>query len=92
MIIKLEKELVYSTFSVDNFKSIEVKTESMAPSMIDYYLSDLASNSQESAYINKSDIQHTISLDEYSLYIDYSENIYLEFIEKQDSYETDTLW
>lgn len=92
MIIELEKDLVFSTFNVSSFESIELKMQSIAPSMIEYYLSDLASNSQESAYINKSNIQHTINLDEYSLYMDYSENIYLEFIEKDDSYETQSLW
>ena len=93
MIIKLDKDLVYSTFNVGTFEQIELVTQTMAPSMIEYYLSDLASNSEEeSSYINKSDIQNTIYLDEYMLYVDYSDNIYLEFTEKNDDYDTESLW
>jgi len=92
LIIKLDKSLVYSTFNVDMFEQIEISIQTMAPSMIEYYLSDLASNSEESSYINKSDIQNTIYLDEYMLYVDYSDNIYLEFTEKNDDYETESFW
>lgn len=64
----------------------------MAPSMVEYYLSNLASDTNESSYINKSNIQDSILLDEYSLYYDYNSDIYLEFIEKENSYETESLW
>lgn len=64
----------------------------MAPSMVEYYLSDLSLSSDNNTYINRSNIQQTISLDEYSLYLDYSEDIYMEFIKKEDQYETDSLW
>lgn len=92
MIIVLDKNLVYSTFNVEMFDQIAIATQTMAPSMIEYYLSDLASNSEESSYINKSEIQNSIYLDEYMLYIDYSDNIYLEFTEKNNDYETESLW
>jgi len=93
LIIKLETDLVYSTFNVEMFEQIELATQVMAPSMIEYYLSDLASSSEEeSSYINKSEIQNTVYLDEYMLYIDYSDNIYLEFTEKDDDYDTESLW
>lgn len=85
--------MVYSTFNVERFEQIELATQTMAPSMIEYYLSDLASSSEEeSSYINKSEIQNTVYLDEYMLYTDYSNNIYLEFTEKNDDYETESLW
>jgi hypothetical protein len=75
------------------FEQIEITTQTMAPSMIEYYLSNLASNSEEeSAYINKSEVQNIIYLDEYMLFIDYSDNIYLEFTEKNDDYDTESLW
>jgi len=90
--IQLDKNLVYSTFSVENFEQLESMAQSMAPSMVEYFLSDLASTSEEPSYINKSNIQNTITLDEYSIYFDYENKIYLEFIEKEDSYETSTLW
>ncbi len=92
MTIQLDKNLVYSTFNVENFEQLESMAQSMAPSMVEYFLSDLASTSEEPSYINKSNIQNTITLDEYSIYFDYENKIYLEFIEKEDSYETSTLW
>lgn len=92
MIIKLDTNLVYSTFSVETFEQVELVSQTMAPSMIEYYLSDLASNNEESSYINKTEIQNIIYLDEYMLYSDYSDNIYLEFVEKSDDYETKSLW
>ena len=92
MIIEIDKNLLYSTFSVDCFSKLENSTQSMAPSMVEYYLSDLSTTSSNQAYINRSNIQQTISLDEYSLYLDYSDDIYLEFIQKENQYETESLW
>ena len=92
MIIKLDKTLLFTTFSVESFEQLNLNTQAMAPSMIEYYLSDLASNDDQSSYINKSNIQQTIFLDEYLLYLDYNEDIYMEFIQKEDQYETESLW
>jgi hypothetical protein len=65
----------------------------MAPSMIEYYLSDLASaNLDERCYLENNKIQYTHYLGDYHLHIDYDEKIYLEFSEKQDEYETGSLW
>ncbi len=65
----------------------------MAPSMVEYYLSDLASSSQDSnTYMNKSNIQQTLNLDEYALYMDYNDEVYLEFTEDQSDYTTESLW
>lgn len=64
----------------------------MAPSMVEYYLSDLASSSEENSYINRSNIQQTLNIDEYSLYVDYNEDIYMEFTEDTSEYTTQSLW
>ena len=93
MVIALDTTTLYSTFNVENFEQLEKSTQVIAPSMVEYYLSDLASaNDDGESYINKTNIQQTIFLDEYSLYLDYSDNIYLEFEEKQSEYETESLW
>ena len=93
MIIQLEKESLYATFSVDDFPHLDNTTSSMSPSMVEYYLSDLSTSSEcEEHYINKSNIQQTIYLGDYSLFLDYDNNIFLEFIEKEDDYETQSLW
>ncbi|MEA3553472.1 MAG: hypothetical protein U9R39_03595 [Campylobacterota bacterium] len=93
MIIQLEKSSLFSTFNVDSFSSLDSCTQVMAPSMVEYYLSDLASSSDfAESYINKSNIQQTIFLEEYSLYLDYNDDIYLEFTLKDETYETQSLW
>ena len=71
---------------------LNIHTQVMAPSMIEYYLSDLASNDNQLSYINKSNIQQTIFLDDYLLYLDYNEDIYMEFVQKNEEYKTESLW
>jgi hypothetical protein len=93
LIIQIDRDSLFSTFNVEEFSQLNNSTQSMAPSMVEYFLSDLATSSDsEPSYINKSNIQETLFLGEYSLYIDYSNNIYLEFVEKEDEYETQSLW
>lgn len=84
---------MYSTFGVESFEQLESHIQNMAPSMVEYYLSDLASSSQDNnTYMNKSNIQQTLNLDEYALYIDYNDEVYLEFTEDQSEYTTESLW
>lgn len=92
MIIKLDKTLLFTTFAVESFMQLNIHTQVMAPSMIEYYLSDLASNDNQLSYINKSNIQQTIFLDDYLLYLDYNEDIYMEFVQKNEEYKTESLW
>lgn len=92
MIIQLDANSLFSTFEVSSFQKLEEGIQSIAPSMVEYHLQDLSSSDTESVYINKSNIQQTIYLDQYSLYLDYEDSIFLEFIEKEDEYETESLW
>jgi len=90
--IQLENNLLFQTFKVSCFDELEQGINNIAPSMVEYYLEDLSSSSNESIYINKSNIQKSILLDQYSLYLDYSDTIYLEKEEKDDTYDTESLW
>jgi len=92
LIIQLDANSLFSTFEVSSFQELEEGIQSIAPSMVEYHLQDLSSSDTESVYINKSNIQQTIYLDQYSLYLDYEDSIFLEFIEKEDEYETESLW
>ena len=92
MIISVDKTSLFHTFQVSKFDQLEDSIQSIAPSMVEYHLDELTSSSIEPIYMNKSNIQQTIFLDQYSLYLDYSDSIYLEFIEKEDSYDTESLW
>ena len=92
MILLLNKSSLYSTFGVDSFDSLDQSIHSMAPSMVEYYLSDL-SNGNDDAYLNRRNIQNSINVGEYSIYLDYDDEIYLEIEDTQiDDYETSSLW
>lgn len=92
MVLLLNKTSLYSTFDVDSFDSLDSAINSMAPSMVEYYLSDL-STGNEDAYLNKRNIQNSLCIGEYSLYIDYDEEIYLEIQDKvEEDFETGSLW
>ena len=92
MIIELDTNLLFSTFQVSSFQELEEGIQSLAPSMVEYHLDDLSSSETQSIYVNRSNIQQTIYLDQYSLYLDYGDSIYLEYTQKEDSYETESLW
>ncbi|MEA3512426.1 MAG: hypothetical protein U9R37_02395 [Campylobacterota bacterium] len=92
MTIQLDKDQLYSVFNTDNFNNIESTINNMSPSMVEYYLSDLSSYTSEPIYLNRSNIQTTISIGEYFLFLDYNDDVYLEFIEKEDEYETASFW
>lgn len=92
MITLLNKLSLYNTFGVDNFNSIEGAINNMAPSMVEYYLSDLSEDSED-IYLNKREIENSLFIGDYSLYIDYNDNIYLELDNNQTTnYETASFW
>lgn len=93
MILLLNKDSLFSTFGVDSFQSLDSAINSMAPSMVDYYLSDLSSGMDDS-YLNKRSIQDSITTGDFSLYLDYDEEVYLEIEETNASLELETgsLW
>ncbi|APW65693.1 hypothetical protein LPB137_07440 [Poseidonibacter parvus] len=92
MITLLNKISLYNTFGVDNFNSIEGAINNMAPSMVEYYLSDLSQDAED-IYLNKREIENSLFIGDYSLYIDYNDNIYLELDNiENSSYETASFW
>jgi hypothetical protein len=92
MITLLNKNSLYNTFGVDSFNSLEEVVNNMAPSLVEYYLSDL-SQYCEDAYLNKTQIEQTVTIGDYYLYIDYNQEVYLEMDNtKEDPYETASFW
>lgn len=89
MITQLNKEILYNTFDANDFSSLSTVIDSMAPSMVEYYLASLSEN--EEIYLNKRNIQESFSIGEYHLYRDYNEDIYLEFDDEADD-ATDSFW
>jgi len=91
MILLLNKSSLYSVFAVDNFQNLDEVINNMSPSMVEYYLSGL-SNGVDGVYLNKKNIQNSIHAEEYSLHIDYNDEIYLEIKERNEDLETHSLW
>lgn len=90
MITLVNKDSLYNLFGAVNFQSLEELVEGMAPSLVEYHLSSLCEYSDE-IYFNKRDVESRFSIGDYSLYIDYSENIYLEF-EESSFEDSSSLW
>ena len=76
MITQVNKDSLFNIFGVKNFELLHSAIDNMAPSLVEYYLSSLTSDDE--LYFNKRDIEGSISIGDYSLYIDYSNNLYLE--------------
>ena len=92
MVLLLNKNSLYSTFGVSDFISLDYNIQSMAPSMVEYYLSDLSSDNDDT-YLNKRNIQNTISIGDYSIYLDYDDEVYLEIENSvEEDFETGSLW
>lgn len=90
MLIQLNKDSLFTTFSVDSFDSLEGSINNMPPSMVEYHLADLFAYNDD-YYLNKKDIQDTVRFGDYSIYLDYSENIYLEN-QIEENNLTQSLW
>lgn len=90
MIAQVNKDSLYNIFGVKNFDSLEGAMDTMAPSLVEYHLSSLCEYADE-IYFNKKDVEESVSIGEYNIYIDYSENIYLEVNLSNDDF-TQTLW
>jgi hypothetical protein len=86
--ILLNKYNLFSIFNVENFDQLESSFDTIPPSITEYYLSSLDSIATLNNYLNKSNIQKSLFIDSYSLYLDYNDNIYLEIIKKDDNKET----
>ena len=89
MITQVNKDSLFNIFGVKNFELLHSAIDNMAPSLVEYYLSSLTSDDE--LYFNKRDIEESISIGDYNLYIDYSENVYLEFNSSDDNY-TQGFW
>ena len=76
MITQVDKDTLFNIFGVKNFELLHSAIDNMAPSLVEYYLSSFTNDDE--LYFNKRDIEESISIGDYNLYIDYTKNIYLE--------------
>jgi len=91
MILLLDKMRLYSTFEANSFEELENSINQTSPSMVEYHLNNLISISDNNSYLNKSNIEKTLYLYDYLLYLDYSQNIYIEVSQQNDDYTTSSL-
>lgn len=91
MILPLNKISLFNTFGVDSFETLDDAINAMAPSMVEYYLSDLSSGG-ENTYLNKRNIQNTLYIGDYSIYLDYEDEFYLEISDEIKEEETASFW
>lgn len=92
MIISIDKDSLFNIFGVNSFNSLETIIDSMAPSLVEYHLSNFYSYNNYMVYFNKRDVEESVSIGDYYLYLDYNKNVYLEVIESGLDEDTQTLW
>ncbi len=90
MITQINSDSLYNLFKVVDFDLLESAIDNMAPSMVEYYLSSFTSSND--LYFNKRDIENSISIGNYNLYLDYSKNVFLELIEDAGDDNTQSFW
>ena len=97
MITLLNKDNLYNTFGVNDFNSLSETINDMAPSMVEYYLSNLydyssINDAANGFYLNRRNIENSINICDYNIYIDYNEDIFLEIEVSEEEHETGSLW
>ena len=92
MIALIDKVSLYNTFNINDFLSLEGAIDDMAPSTVEYHLSDLSENCEDT-YLNKREIEHSVFIGDYSLYLDYNQNIYVEIdTDVLNNQQTGSFW
>ncbi|AXX84870.1 hypothetical protein [Aliarcobacter skirrowii] len=87
MIKQIEKNDLFSIFNIENFLHLETIIDNFSPSLTEYHLETFFSNSEIESFLNKRNIQNSLNIGSFSLYLDYDENIYLESFENNLSDE-----
>lgn len=90
MVVRIDRLFLFSTFGVSDFESLAQSLTSMAPSLVEYYLSSVFTDTQE-IYINKRNIASSFYFGAFTLLVDYNEDVFLEY-EQQDDYEEQSLF
>ena len=91
MITLVNTDSLYNIFGVQNFDLLEGAIDKMAPSLVEYYLSSFCDSTNE-LYFNKRDVEESVSIGDYNLYLDYNKNIYLELLSTSNDEYTQALW
>lgn len=91
MLVLVDKSSILNFFGVDNFCGLEGVLDTMSPSLAEYYLSSFL-NSEDLSYFNKKDVETSLDIGDYILYLDYNKNIFLETNDIKEDTQTLSLW
>ena len=93
MVYSIDIADICLTFNISTISELDGAISSIAPSMCEYYFNNLITcYGDKNCYLNRSQIQKTIHIGDYSLYLDYSDNIFIEKQENVDEYIAQSLW
>lgn len=92
LIVSINKDSVFSLFGADSFNNLEIVLDNMSPSMVEYHLLDICNSNDEHLYFNKRDIENSFSFGDFSFYIDYDSNLYIEQSSSYDDCSTQSFW
>ncbi|WP_198304484.1 hypothetical protein [Arcobacter vandammei] len=92
MVISLDKEYVYNLFGANDFCSLESIIDNIAPSLLDYHISDFCNNFEEILFFNKKDVENSFSYGNYNLFMDYNQNLFLEVDSTKVDDSTSSFW
>ena len=92
MIYLDEQNKLLNLFNINKFNQLNNAIFNIAPSIIDYNLSNLIDTLELNITFNKSQTQDMINIDKYTIYCDYNDNIFIEYDNYQEDYETQSLW
>ena len=87
MFIAVDKNSILNLFKVDTFSELESVLELMSPSLVEYHLMSFL-NGENTSYFDKKDVETSLYFGEYSLYIDYNKNIFIELNKTTSSIPT----
>ena len=91
MFIAVDKNSILNLFKVDTFSELESVLELMSPSLVEYHLMSFL-NGGNTSYFDKKDVETSLYFGEYSLYIDYNKNIFIELNKTEENSQTLTFW
>lgn len=82
---------ILTLFNSKEFCELNNVFNCLAPSMCEYHFRELIRELSNNVILNKTNIQDKIDIYDYTLYLDYNNDIYLEYISNNE-YETESLW
>lgn len=92
MIYLVESNDLKNTFGVEEFTALEGAIDTIAPSLLEYHLESLISYSDEATTFNRFNVEHTIDISKFRIYLDYEKRYYLEKDSTENEFESASLF